>query len=58
VVLSGANVRDDKLLEATLDAVVVTERPQPTEKAPQHLCLETRATTTVGPGSLWRSEAT
>ena len=28
-----------KLLEATLDAIVV-ERPQPTEEKPQHLCLD------------------
>ena len=33
VVLAGANVHDTKLLEATLEAIVV-ERPQPTEKAP------------------------
>lgn len=40
VVVAGANVRDDKLLAATLDAVVV-ERPEPTdEEAPQHLCLD------------------
>ena len=39
VVVAGANVRDDKLLEATLDAVVV-ERPEPTEESPQHLCLD------------------
>jgi putative transposase len=39
VVVAGANVRDDKLLVATLDAVVV-ERPKPTEEAPQHLCLD------------------
>jgi putative transposase len=39
VVIAGANVRDDKLLAATLDAVVV-ERPKPTEEAPQHLCLD------------------
>ena len=39
VVIAGANVRDDKLLAATLDAVVV-ERPKPTEGAPQHLCLD------------------
>lgn len=39
VVVAGANMRDDKLLGATLDAVVV-ERPQPTEEAPQHLCLD------------------
>jgi putative transposase len=40
VVVTGANVvRDDKLLEATIDAIVV-ERPRPTEEAPQHLCLD------------------
>ena len=39
VVVAGANVRDDKLLGATLDAVVV-ERPKPTEEVPQHLCLD------------------
>ena len=39
VVIAGANVPDFKLLEATLDAVVV-ERPLPTEEAPQHLCLD------------------
>ena len=39
MVVAGANVRDDKLLTATLDAVVV-ERPEPTEEAPQHLCLD------------------
>jgi putative transposase len=39
VVVAGANVRDEKLLEATLDAVVV-ERPEPTEESPQHLCLD------------------
>lgn len=38
-VVAGANVRDDKLLEATLDAVVV-ERPEPTEGPPQNLCLD------------------
>jgi putative transposase len=39
VVVAGANVPDFKLLEATLDAVVA-ERPQPSEEAPQHLCLD------------------
>jgi len=38
-VIAGANVRDDKLLAQTLDAVVV-ERPAPTDEAPQHLCLD------------------
>jgi transposase len=33
------NVPDFKLLEATLDALVV-ERPSPTDEAPQHLCLD------------------
>lgn len=32
-------MRDDKLLAATLEAIVV-ERPEPTEEAPQHLCLD------------------
>ncbi len=39
VVVAGANVHDTKLLEATLEAIVV-ERPEPTEEAPQHLCLD------------------
>jgi putative transposase len=39
VVVSGANVHDTKLLHATL-AVVVVERPQPTEEKAQHMCLD------------------
>lgn len=39
VIVAGANVRDDKLLAATLDAIVV-ERPEPNKEAPQHLCLD------------------
>jgi len=39
IIVTGANVRDDKLLAQTLDAVVV-ERPKPTEVVPQHLCLD------------------
>ena len=40
VVVAGANVPDFKLLQATLDAIVV-ERRQPTEQAPdEHLCLD------------------
>lgn len=39
VVVAGANVHDTKLLAATLEAVVAA-RPQPTEEAPQHLCLD------------------
>jgi putative transposase len=39
VVVASANVHDTKLLEATLEAVVV-ERPTPTEDSPQNLCLD------------------
>ncbi len=40
IVVAGANVPDFfKLLAATMDAVVV-ERPQTTEEASQHLCLD------------------
>ena len=39
VVIAGANVPDFKLLEATLEAIVV-ERPEPAEEAVQHLCLD------------------
>ena len=39
VVIAGANVPDFKLLEATLNALVI-ERPQPSQSAPQHLCLD------------------
>ena len=39
VVVAGANVHDTKLLQATLEAVVV-ERPEPTPERPQHLCLD------------------
>lgn len=38
-VVAAANVHDSRLLEATLEAVVV-ERPQPTKEAPQNLCLD------------------
>ena len=39
VVIDGANVPDCKRLEATIEAVVI-ERPEPTEEAPQNLCLD------------------
>ena len=38
VVIDGANVHDAKLLEATIDAIVI-ERPEP-EEVEQHLCLD------------------
>lgn len=39
VVLSGANTHDIKLLEETLDHIVVL-RPEPDEEHPQNLCLD------------------
>lgn len=39
IVIAGANVHDTKLLERTIEAMVVA-RPHPTTKAPQHLCLD------------------
>lgn len=39
MVVAGANVPDCKLLQQTIEAIVI-ERPEPTEKAPQHLCLD------------------
>jgi putative transposase len=38
-VVAAANVNDHLLLEATIQAVVV-ERPTPTARRPQHLCLD------------------
>ena len=38
-VVAGANVHDTKVLNATLDAIVV-ERPRSTAETPQHLCLD------------------
>jgi len=39
VVVAGANIPDTKLLKQTMDAIVV-DRPKPTDKTPQHLCLD------------------
>ena len=39
MVIAGANVPDFKLLQATLESIVV-ERPAPTPDHPQHLCLD------------------
>jgi len=38
-VLAAANVNDHLLLRETIAALVI-ERPKPTPKAPQHLCLD------------------
>lgn len=37
--VAGANVHDTKLLESTLEAIVVAP-PEPCEDEPQHLCLD------------------
>lgn len=39
VVLDGANRHDIKLLDKTLDGIVVV-RPEPTNEKPQNLCLD------------------
>jgi len=39
VVVAGANVNDCKLLEKTIESIVV-DRPVPTEESPQNLCLD------------------
>lgn len=39
IVISGANTHDIKLLEETLDHIVV-QRPNPDEEHPQNLCLD------------------
>jgi putative transposase len=39
ITIAGANRHDTKLLAETLEAIVV-ERPEPTPKRPQHLCLD------------------
>ena len=39
IAVDGANVHDNRLAAPTLDRIVI-ERPEPGEKAPQHLCLD------------------
>ena len=39
VVVAGANVPDTKLLDQTIEAIIV-DRPKPTKAKPQHLCLD------------------
>jgi putative transposase len=38
-IVAPANRHDTKLLESTLEAIVI-DRPTPTEEMPQHLCLD------------------
>lgn len=39
VAIDGANRHDMKMAEATLEGII-TERPKPTEDAPQNMCLD------------------
>jgi len=39
IAVDGANIHDTRLVAPTLDAIVIA-RPEPSEKAPQHLCLD------------------
>lgn len=39
IVIAPANVNDHKLLDATIEAIVI-ERPKPTPKKKQHMCLD------------------
>lgn len=39
VVVAGANVHDTKLLKQAIESIVV-DRPKPTARSPQHLCLD------------------
>jgi len=54
-IVAAANVHDTKLLEATIEAVVV-ERPQITEDSPQHLCLDKGYDNPTGWGTTLRHE--
>jgi putative transposase len=50
VVLAGANVNDQKLLQETIEAIVI-ERPVPTPEQPQHLCLDASYDNPTGRGA-------
>jgi putative transposase len=39
LIVSGANRHDVKLLDVTLDGIVI-DRPKPTRRKPQHLCAD------------------
>jgi putative transposase len=39
IVVAGANVHDTRLLDKTIEAIIV-ERPKVTKAKPQHLCLD------------------
>lgn len=39
ITTSGANTHDKRLVEATLESMPI-ERPEPTARAPQHMCMD------------------
>lgn len=39
IVVAGANVHDAKLLDKTIEAIII-DRPKVTKSKPQHLCLD------------------
>jgi len=47
VVVAGANVPDDQVLKATIEAMVL-ERPEPEPDWPQHLALDAAFDTPTG----------
>ena len=51
MVVAGANVHDTKLLELTLESVVV-ERPDSGDRRPQHLCLDKGYDNPTGHGAV------
>lgn len=57
VVVAGANVHDTKLLEQTIEAIVV-ERPEPTAQSPQNLCLDKAYDNPTGHTTLERQNYT
>lgn len=51
VIVAGANVHDTKLLKETIESIVV-QRPAPTKKSPQHLCLDKGYDNPTGHGTV------
>ena len=51
MVVAGANVHDTKLLELTLENIVVA-RPECTEEEPQNLCLDKGYDNPTGHGTV------
>lgn len=54
IVVAGANVHDAKLLEATIEAIVIA-RPEPDEEE-QHVCLDKGYDNPTGHAAAWNGE--